>query len=266
MNDWIDPLIQGDDEHEALPPTSFEWKGSDDDGWTLYFEGAPKGYFRYLTQVNHIKQEVFPDDLNWVWFDEFIPLVWKKLPGVVSEGDALRAIVKTIEHDTVHTREEKGLKPVRVLLFANPFTWNNPVLSYFKILPKYGINRVGPDIVCELLPPYEEEKKSTKMTVDEFLGDEVNRNQGFINQDAYVGTVPKNATPYESIRLGQAYFTLYKKDRRLYVKRKTEHTDIQKINQFTGKSRMNWYGSLDGLQETEVCIEGTKHLEILKSM
>ena len=143
MASWLEPLLKGDDDHAAMDAKAFEWEGNHKEGWCLKVWGETKGFFRYLTQVNHIKQEVFPDDLNWIWLDEFIPLVYKKLPGVVSEGDALRAIVKTVEHDTVHTREEKGLKPVRVLMFANPFTWNNPMLSYFKVLPRYGIYKIG---------------------------------------------------------------------------------------------------------------------------
>ena len=266
MLDWIDPLVDGDDEHDPIPATSFEWMGNDKDGWTLNYEGQPKGYFRYLTQVNHIKQEVFPDDVNWMWLDEFIPLVYKKLPGMDSEGDAIRTIVKTIEHDTVRTRQEKGLKPLRVIAFANPFTWNNPILSYFKIVPRgYGIWRVGPDIVCENLPPFEREKKDRKMTVDEFLGDEVNKNQGYRDEMAYVGDMPKGAIPVESIRLGTKFFTLYKSDnKRVYVKQKGEHTLVSK--EYSGYVMNRVYGTLEGLQENEVCIDGTKHLEVLKSM
>jgi len=259
MLDWTDPLTAGDDEHEPIPPTSFEWKGSDKDGWTLYYEGAPKIWFRYLTQVNHIKQEVFPDDMNWVWFDEFIPMAWKKLPGIASEGDALRTIIKTIEHDTVRTREEKGLKPLRVIMFANPFTWNNPILSYFKIVPRgYGIWRVGPGVVCELLPPYEEVKKDRKMTVDEFLGDEVNKNQGWVDQQAYVlDKWPKNAEPFLSLRLEDKFFIVYKRDgsKRYYVKRTEEHN----------RNCPFVMGSIMGLKEYETCVDGTKMLQHLQT-
>ena len=258
MMDWIDPLVAGDDEHEPIPATSFSWKGSDKDGWTLYYEGAPKGIFRYLTQVNHIKQEVFPDDLNWIWFDEFIPLVWKKLPGMVSEGDALRTIVKTVEHDTVRTRTEKGLKELRVLMFANPFTWNNPILSYFKIVPRgYGVWKVGPGVVCELLPPYEKEKKDNRMTVDEFLGEEVNRNQGWLEQTAFVlDEWPKNCIPLISLRLDDMYFVIYNKEgsKKYYVKKSEKHNESCRFV----------LGTMKGLKEEENCLDGSNMLKHLQ--
>ena len=229
IRDFIDPYLKGDAENKPINAEMFEWKGNDQDGWELWYGGEVKGYFRYLTQVNHIKQEVFPDDLNWVWVDEFIPLVYKKLPGVISEGDALRTIVKTIEHDTVHTREEKGLKPVRVIMFANPFTWNNPILSYFRVRPfGYGIRRIGPDIVCEMLAPYEAEKKDNKMTMDEFLGDEVNRNQGWQEENSFVVDKWKDMIPEGSISIKTGYYGIYHKEsnRRLYVKEMDGHLDV----------------------------------------
>lgn len=264
MQDWIDPLVE-----MGWNPEQFEFEGSDKEGYVLLYNGVPKIWFRALTMVNHIKQEHFPNDMNWIWLDEFIPLVYKKLPGVVSEGDAIRTIVKTIEHDSVHSREEKGLKPLRVLMFANPFTWNNPILSYFKIVPKYGIHRVGPGVVCELLEPVER-PSGGKMTVDEFLGDEVNRNQGFNDQNAFVvERWPKGLIPYMTLRLGDRFFTLYKKSdggKKLWVRKMKGHTDIQRINPMTGKPVLERYGTMAGLKEDEICIDGMKVLDGLKRM
>ena len=264
MTDWIDPVVE-----QGWSPEQFEFDGSDKEGYILYYNGTAKIWFRAITMVNHIKQEHFPNDMNWVWLDEFIPLVYKKLPGVVSEGDAIRTIVKTIEHDSIHSREEKGLKPVRVLMFANPFTWNNPILSYFKVKPIYGIHRIGPGVVSEILEPMPQ-KEGGKMTVDEFLGDEVNRNQGFLNQDAFVvKDWPKGLIPKYSMRFGQMYFTFYAKaegGRKLYVKRTKGHTDIQKMNSLTGKPVLVRYGTMDGLQEDEECIDNLKMFDSLKRM
>ena len=256
MRDWIDPLVAGDEEHDPIPTTSFSWEGSDKDGWCLYYNGAPKIWFRYITQVNHIKQEVFSDDMNWVWLDEFIPLVYKKLPGVVSEGDAIRTIMKTIEHDTVRSREEKGLKPLRMIMFANPFTWNNPILGYFKVVPRgYGIWRVGPDIVCEMLPPYEKERKG-KMTADEFLGDEVNKNQGWLDESAYVvDKWPKGAVPLISLRLGRNFYVVYESAKRYYVRGADKH--------HTGCRMV--VGSLDGMCENEMSWEMGKWRQHLQT-
>ena len=266
MIDWIDPLVE-----QGWSPEQFEFVGSDKEGYILYYNGMAKIWFRAITMVNHIKQEHFPNDMNWVWLDEFIPLVYKKLPGVVSEGDAIRTIVKTIEHDSVHSREEKGLKPLRVLMYANPFTWNNPILSYFKIDPRkgYGVHRAGPGVAYEILEPMAYENKG-KMTVDEFLGDEVNRNQGFLEQNAFVvERWPKGLIPHMSLRLGGMYFTLYRKaegGKRLYVKKMNGHTDIQRINTLTGKPILERYGTMDGLKEDEMCIDGLKIFDGLKRM
>ena len=257
MRDFIDPYIEGDDENDPISAEMFEWKGNDSDGWELWYDGELKGYFRYLTQVNHIKQEVFPDDLNWVWVDEFIPLVYKKLPGVVSEGDALRTIVKTIEHDTVRSRESKGLKPVRVVMFANPFTWNNPILSYFRIngLLGPGIHKAGPGVVWELLEPYVEEKKDRKMTVDEFLGDEVYKNMGFMSQSGFVEPVAKGAVPVYQYRFGKNRYWLYLKDNVFYVKK----SDKDNRN-------LDCFGTMEDRQEWEKGIKMSGTTEFLKKM
>lgn len=244
IRDFIEPYIQGDEQHEPISAEMFEWKGNDSDGWELWYGGELKGYFRYLTQVNHIKQEVFPDDLNWVWVDEFIPLVYKKLPGVISEGDALRTIIKTIEHDTVRGRKAKGLKEVRVIMFANPFTWDNPILSYFHIdgLRGAGIHKAGPGVVWELLAPYEEEKKDGKMTVDEFLGDEVYKNMGFLDQAGFVEDVPKGAYVEYQIRIGRNRYWMWRANNKYYVK-KSDKDNRKVLCYGTINGRQTWEGA-----------------------
>lgn len=249
MLDWIDPLIR-----EGWDPEELEIEGTEKDGYHLLYREERKIWFRSISQVNRIKQEIFPDDMNWVWFDEFIPLAYKKLPGVENEGDAIRTIVKTIEHDTVHTREEKGLKPLRILMYANPFTWNNPLLSYFRIDPSkgYGIHKAGPGVVYEILEPMPE-KKEGKQTAEDFLGNEINRNQGWMNEDAFVMPVPKGANPVYSIRFADKYFTVYQGNSAKWIVGKQRHTDI--IKQYAGKSVLQWIGTLDGLLEDEICID-----------
>lgn len=243
---WLDDLCVKVTDREPWNRERFEWekgKGS----VQLLLDGKVKGYFRCISQVNHIKQETFPDTLNWIWWDEFIPLAYKRLAGVPSEGDALRAIIKTVDHDTTHSRESKGLKPLRVLMYANPFTWDNPVLSYFRVIPKgYGIWRVGPDIVCEMVSPPAGKKRKGKRTMDEFLGDEVNTNQGWMNQDSYVEKCPKGAMPYLSIRVRDNYYGVYRvgKGPLRHVKRIGVHIH-----------GVTCLGSLNGLKEGETCLE-----------
>ena len=267
ISDWIKPLIstRKSADYEVYDAADFRWDGSVKEGFSLIYKDQVKGFFRYISAVNRIKQEVFPDTLNWVWLDEFIPLAWKKLQGVESEGDAIRTIVKTIEHDTVQSREDKGLKPVRMILFANPFNWNNPILSYFHIngLLGPGIHRAGPGVAWELLEPFQERKKSKKMTVDEFLGNEVNKNMGFVDQAAFVAPIPKKSIPYMSIRIKRQYFTVFKNGGLLWVRGAAQHVDIR--SQYGGSVLMK-FGSLDGLMEDEMCIEGTQYLENLRKM
>lgn len=250
IQDWIDPLLENGWNIEQ-----FEWEGSKQDGWVLKVNGAKKVWFRYLTQVNHIKQEKFPDNMDWVWFDEFIPLVYKKLSGVESEGDALRTIIKTIEHDTIRSREEKGLRPLRVLMFANPFTWNNPLLGYFKVKPRYGIHRIGPGIVCELVEPLEKPQQK-KQSADDFLGMDVSKNQGWLDQQAFiVDPFPKDCVPISSIRINDMFFTIYQKGTKYYVKQTNKHLNTVKM-----------YGTLSGLKETEECLEYWNYLDTFRTM
>lgn len=251
--EWCDTLYEN-----GYGAEQFAWEGSQKEGWVLCYNGKKKVWFRAISQVNHIKQEKFPDDMNWVWLDEFIPLVYRKLPGVQSEGDAIRTIVKTIDHDSVRSREEKGLKPLRVLMFANPFTWDNPILRYFKVNPVYGygVHRAGPGVVYEILPPIEK-KEGGKMTVDDFLGDEVNKNQGWMNQDAFVYSVPKGATPKKSMRFGTEFYVMYESNGKWYVRKEDRHKIIYGATYASRKPVEIKYGTLDGLQEDEFCLDSS---------
>ena len=250
MKDWVDPLVQ----IFGYSYTDFDWHGSDKEGWILSYQNTPKIWFRYLTQVNHIKQEVFPDNMNWVWMDEFIPMAYKKLPGIDSEGDALRTIMQTIEHDSVRSRKDKGLKPLRFIGYANPFTWNNPILSYFKVLPIVGIHKVSKDVVCELLP----------LSPNSVNVDEIDKNMGWANEGSFVSKVPKNAIPFESIRIGKMFFAVYQYQGKYYVKKKGRHIYIARQMYYDGKPKNMTWGTLDGLKEDEVCLEYYSHLEMWK--
>lgn len=266
INSWIEPLLskrKNLKKYKVYSADQFVMNGNEKEGFILYFENEPKIWFRYLTQVNHIKQEFFPDDMNWVWLDEFIPLAYKKLPGIESEGDAIRAIIKTIEHDTNCSREERGLKPVRMIMYANPFTWNNPILSYFKLRPGCGIKRIGPGVVCEMLPPSIESKKRGKMTVDDFLGNEVNLNQGWEGERAFVEETwnGKDMQPFLSVRIGREFFTIYVKSGmsgRWFCSNANSH------KMTAGMAATDRWGSKDGLLENEACLDGSKALKLMK--
>lgn len=255
MASWMDTLYEN-----GYDPTEFEWEKNKKGVYNLLYHGVRKAFFRCISHVNHIKQEKFPDDLNWVWLDEFIPEAYKKIPGVESEGDAIRTIVKTIDHDSAHSRESKGLKPLRVLMYGNPRTWNNPVLAYFRITPRYGIHRVGPGIVCEYLEPLEYSSEGP-MTVDQFLGDGVHTYQGWNEELAFVvGRLPKNVIPDLSLRFVDRFYCLYwEKDTRLYyVVMKKGHVESHR------EGRTRW-GTIERMQPSEVCLEGSNLLDRLKS-
>lgn len=265
INSWIDPLLskrKNLKKFKVYSADQFVMSGNDKEGYVLYFDGEPKIWFRYLTQVNHIKQEVFPDDMNWVWLDEFIPMAYKKLPGIDSEGDAIRTIIKTIEHDTNCTREERGLKPVRMIMYANPFTWNNPILSYFKLRPGIGIKKVGPGIVCEMMPPSVDNRKSKKMTVDDFLGNDVNLTQGWEGETAFVEDKwGSDLTPYLSVRVGRQFFSIYVKSGmkgRWFAANAGDH------KMTAGMVSSDRWGSKDGLREDECCLDGSTLLKLIQ--
>lgn len=247
VSDWLEPLLEN-----GYSAEDFEWRGDKVHNLiTLYWQGAPKIWFRCLTQVNHIKQEIFPDSMCWVWLDEFIPLKKVKLRGVESEGDALRTIVKTIEHDSVRSRADKGLKPVRVLMFGNPFTWDSELLRYFRVNPflGYGIHRLGPGVVYEMLPPLDGDSDA-----ESWLGDDIHRNQGWCEQKSFVRPIPKGAKPFYSIRIGTEYFTVYGFEGNEWVKRTKGHCNVVKTSVF-GKDRDMRFGTLDGLREDEMCLD-----------
>lgn len=246
VSDWLTPMYK-----EGYEPNDFKWVSNGKSGCNLLYKGEPKGFFRALSQVNHIKQEWFPDDTNWLFFDEFIPMIYRKLGGVgMSEGECVRVIYKTIDHDSAHSRESRGLKKLRVIMVANPFTWNNPILGYFHILPrKQGIFKVYDDIVCELLPPLDQPTKG----IDAFLGDEVNRTQGWMKEDAFIGKRPRGCHCLWSIRVDDRYYALYNPGQDLlYCEQKTRHVGYRHL------------GSLDGLTEDELCIDSVKGEKLKK--
>lgn len=215
----------------------------------LAVDGEIRGWFRALSQVNHVKQEVFPDTMKWVWLDEFIPMAYKKIPGVASEGDAIRTIVKTIEHDSVTSRGDKGLSRVRVLMVGNPMTWDNPLLSYFHIngLLGYGCHRAGPDVAWEWLPPLDVERSEA------MLGADVHQAAaGIKSASAYVRKVPKGVPLWMSVRLGSDFFRIYRQRAEFYVQRSAGHVEGYE------------YGTLDGLRECEICVDDTSSWRVLK--
>lgn len=252
ISDWLDPMY-----NEGYAPEQFEWeKLGKSGGANLLMNGVVKGYFRALSQTTHIKLEFFgdkPDDyVGTIFFDEFIPVTYRKLNGTgINEAECVRVIAKTVDHDTTHPRTERGMKPLKVIMVANPFTWDNPILSGFHVIPRgYGIYRIGPGIVLEMLEPYEKEKKGGKMTIDEFLGDEVNRSQGWMEEYDYVlEKWPVNAVPEISVRLEDEYYGMYtlRNNHVFYIRKEKKHMNVKRV-----------YGTLKGLKEDEWCIDDSR--------
>lgn len=227
---WSDLVID-----KMTSTREFEWV-MESDHVDLMENGRLKGAFRALGQANHIKHEVFPDNLCWVWFDEFIPMVKRKLRGVLSEGEALETIVKTIEHDSVQSRADKGLKPVRVLMYGNPFTWDSELLRYFQVMPTdYGIHRVKNDLEGETVMEY------IKPTAG-MQG--LHIQEGWKKQLSFVEPVGKGAVPIWSVRVGTGYYVAYKREKDIWVVRGEEHVNLSRIG-----ARL---GAFEGLQMDEL--------------
>lgn len=248
IGSWLDPLKK-----MGFDLSEVSWEGNDTDGYQLMDGDRVRGYFRTIAAVNRVKQEFFPDTLDWVWWDEFIPMAWTKIPGISSEGDALRTIYKTIDHDTEHPREERGYRPLRVLMYGNPRTWDNPILSYFDVDPLkgIGIHRAKKDTVCEILEPLERNE------------DEVDRNMAFLSQGSFCSPIPKGSAPVASFRLGTEFYVLYQsQDGRYWIKRTKQHAGI--VSRRSGMQIC--YGTLEGLREEERCLEDTAYPQRLRTM
>ncbi len=253
VGSWIDPYI----EHKGMAPDRFEWEGDVKGGIVqLKLDGEIVGYFRTIAGVNAIKHEYFPDRLTNFWWDEFIPLNKRKLGGVDSEGDALRTILKTVNHDSVIPRKDRGLKPLVCFLVANPFTWDNEVLAYFHVDPRvgYGVHRIGPGVVCERLEPVEERKEGFQ-TVDDFLGTGIHRAEGWQDQMGFVREIPKGVKPWMSLRFGREFFGLWTDNAgTIYVEQRKKHLDVFSYGLDGNLYRIR-FGTHDGLQEDESCLE-----------
>lgn len=254
IGNWLDDLTLKGPVEKRMDPARFRWDGDKDTGYQLYLDDNLKCYFRAISEVNNIKHETFRDETAWVIHDEFIPLLERKIPGVDSIGEAIEVIVKTIEHDSVHGRKEKGLKPVRVLMYANPFRLDSPILSYFGVnaLIGYGVHRgTKPDVAWELIPP---RPGDTQGQISD-----VNRRNRMFEASAFVEDVPKGAEPFASIRMRDKYFTIYRRGQNgiHWVKTCARHANLS--------GRLRRYGTLDGMRPDEISLESvpmfTKGLE-----
>ena len=248
----------GDLKKQGWELDRFRWETEKGLGATLYLDDRPKIWFRYLTAVNHIKNETFPDTMDWVIFDEFIPLKYTKLPGIDSEGDAFESILTTIDHDTFHSRESRGLRPLRAILFGNPGTWNNPILSYYGIHPQNeGIRRIGPGVVCEFIP-YEEPKEGGRATVHRTIGNRADACLGWHDETAFIREPGRGAHPRYSIRLYDRYFMIYVLKDQYWVKATRSHP--------SEGSQIMRFGTFDRLTPGEQCIEVNPLFAVIKNL
>ena len=246
LDSFLDPYLEGDEDHDAIDGERFKLKGSAEDGYVMYFDENPKFYFRTISQVNAIKQEHFPKDMAWVWIEEFVPIAWKKIGGVVDEGEAIETIVKTIEHDTPENRRKKGLPEVRVIMHANPARWDNPILAYFGCVPfGYGIRRMSDKVVVEIL--------EDRDTGENYVNKGIATNAQWKDMLHFIAPVAKTAVPWISVRVVEHYYLVYRRIDISYVKIIKGHTIDE---------AQRW-GTLDGLREDERCINGTRVYDLL---
>lgn len=240
---WLEPLIHPapKDHRKPFQYEQFRFEGTGTMK-NLYFEDdkEPIGFFRCIEQVNRVKQEVFPYTTSWVWLDEYLPIAYVKLRGVPNEGDALRTIVDTIDHDTFHPREKLGLPPLRTLMFGNFSSISSPLLKYFGVKPyKYGIYRVNRDVVVETLAP-----DMSKVKNIGGMSAEVRHCYLATDENSFVRPVPKNSTPSMSLRINGHFYTFYYNEKlsTTFIKETPKHLGLYK------------YGTVAGLQENELPI------------
>jgi len=242
LRTWLDDLTMKTDDRTGLKyaPERFEIDSARGSG-ELRMDGDVKVYFRCISYVGHIKHETFPLDVDTVVWDEFVPLVKRKMAGVDSEAQALMDILKTIDHDIVNPRKSK----LRVYLFANPRDFTNDIFRFFRVDATlgFGVRRTMPGVVWEFLeaPPQKEDPFSG-------LADSVNANlESWKDASHFVGEMPKGSVPKYSVRNGSEYFGLYRdQQRRCWVKAIDAHLP-----------GVFHYGSDDNLRRDEISIERT---------
>ena len=246
INSYFDPYYKGDAKHEKIAAERFTQWGSEKSGINVDFDGVTKFYFRTLSAVNAIKQESFPENMEWIIFEEFVPMAWKKIGGVVDEGEALETIVKTVEHDTPANRAKKGLRPVRVIMHGNPGRWDNPLLSYFGCMPfGEGIRRMSDKVVVEIL--------AERDTGDQYVNAGIATSRAWEDQLHFIERPPKGAEPMASIRFNTSYYLIYRHQCVSYVVSRSSHSL---------DSKHRW-GTLEGLREDERCIDDTRMCEMI---
>lgn len=181
----------------------------------MNLDGVMKGLFMALANINAIKQLEFPDTLDWVWMDEFIPVKYTKLPGINNEAEALQDVMITIDHDAYHSREERGLRKLRFIGTFNPKTWDNPIIQGFRLLPKgYGFTRIHRDIILEMVKIPEGVLREE--SAEEWLNNGSARKcEDWLDQNALVEPLPKGAKPMCTLRMKDT-FTLYVNAGKLY--------------------------------------------------
>lgn len=136
-----------------------------------------------------------------------------------------------------------------------------PHIELFKLRPKVGIHKIGPGVVMEMLEPHKP-KKGGKMTADDFLGNEVNINQGWAEEMAFIEVDWRSDfIPAMSIRIKNQYFMIHQKPGVhgiWYCSNSTKHENT------AGVVTYDRWGSQDGLTDGETCIDRTEFLKLIQ--
>lgn len=89
--------------------------------------GKPFSYCASLNAVKTIKG-ISLHEVEWLLFDEFIPVPGEKV--LHAEGEQLFSIYMTIARD----REERGLPPLKLIMFANAENISTPITNELEIV------------------------------------------------------------------------------------------------------------------------------------
>lgn len=92
----------------------------------------PVGYILSLNALKDIKGFEFPERMDVLIFDEFIPQPWEKVNR--REGEQLMDLYRTIARD----REHRGYGTLKLICLANAVRLANPINNFFEITDTFA--------------------------------------------------------------------------------------------------------------------------------
>lgn len=101
--------------------------------WEEGQDGQPIGYILSMNALNTIKGFDFPQRIDVVIFDEFIPQPWERVNR--KEGEQFMDLILTLSRD----REHRGFPPMKVFCLANAVRLSNPLTNFFEVTDDFAL-------------------------------------------------------------------------------------------------------------------------------